>query len=83
MHTEGKRFSQKAGFCVCVWGGGGDSQKKNDPCVGHRKSQSQNPAAHYGVAEVKDGHAERRLSLELQREDNREENQRICCISVD
>lgn len=56
-------FSQDLGT-VCVWLA--YSQKKNDSCVGHRKRQSQNSTAHYGVTEVKDGHSKRSLSLKLQ-----------------
>ena len=34
------------------------SQKQNDSGVGHGVGQSQDPAAHNGVAEVEDGHSE-------------------------
>lgn len=68
MHSDkGHKVQRKLGFSVWL----GDSHKKQDPCVGHCISQSQDPTAHYGITEVKDGHAKRSLSLELQQEDNR------------
>lgn len=44
----------------------GHSHKEDDPRVSHGVGQAQDAAAHDGVAEVKDGHAKRRLSLKLQ-----------------
>lgn len=50
--VEAQTFSEASD---CVWHA--YSHKENDSGVGHGKSQTQNSTAHYGVAEVKDGHA--------------------------
>lgn len=55
-------------FSVCVGDGeklAPDLQKEDDASVGHGVRQTQNPAAHNGIAEIEDGHAERGLPFKL------------------
>lgn len=42
-----------------------DSQEEEDPCVSHGIGQSQDAAAHDGIAEIEHGHSKRCLPLEL------------------
>lgn len=43
-----------------------DSQEEDHPSVGHGVGQSQDAAAHDGVAQVEDRHPERGLALKLE-----------------